>query len=288
MIGKLNKPTYSSVMNIPDSLLLVRCAFSKLKSKLFISDYQGGSIKIFDCNQNFTETIKHEKIKNPCSLYIDQYDNLFVSDNHGYNFKILIFDANINFIFEFELKNWKNVASVIVDELDNKRLLYVSSRTTNKIGIWNSFTGEFVNSLNIASPCNMCFSQDRLFVTSSSDYEVTNENKLCMPLSGSNCLFIVDKKSHLVLSRILNSSWLTPTGLYISNSSKIQTVARLLNTDGTILENRYLFNFDLDGNFRKKIELVEISSSKQSFNYIYFYEDKIAVVYNKSVKIIKY
>ena len=264
----------------------MKCAYSKQKNMLVITDYVDGSLKLLNCNTNTVETIRNVKIKKPGAIYIDNDENVFINEYNSKFISILAFDSKFNFVFEFELFGWNRAFSLTMDENHKDKLLYVSS-PLDKIGIWNSSNGSYIKSISIKSPYGMHFNGDKLFVTSLMNYETDQDDRISKITSGVSCIFVLNKDTHKMLQKIENQNFLNPIGLYFSNSSTFLTIARFLDSDGVLFKNRFLFKLDLNGKILQKIELKGVSSTKYSLNHLMFFEDKIIILYDTSIALIE-
>ena len=155
----------------------------------------------------------------------------------------------------------------------------------NRISIWNSDCGKFLKSIRIDRPSYMEFGDDKLFVVSYTICEESIEtNRFLRITGGSNCIFVLNKATHIIIKKIELENWLQPNGLYLDAHLNIVTTAFEIDAEGIVSKNRYLFIIDENGNLMHKIEIVGIL---QSF-YIQFIEKNIIASYDKSLKFIQF
>jgi hypothetical protein len=256
---------------------------------LIVSDFEDESLKLFDSENKLVDTIRHEKIKKPWSLCIDSYDNLYLCELSKTPLTtILIFDSNLKFVYEFELKKWRNPAvdSIIIDEQSSRKILLVSSRCDNKIGVWNGMNGEFLKLIDICCPYFMQFNDDNLFVISGTDFKIDKDRRLAKLNNGLNCIFILNRYSYEIVKKIRNSNWISPIGLSIIDSNII-TVARYINEENVVSNHRCYLVLDINGKVKEKIELDGLNFSVNCISDLLFYEKKIIFLTQKSIKFIE-
>ena len=201
---------------------------------------------------------------------------------------ILTFDSNMKFVYEFELKKWRNstIDSIIIDEQNERKILYISSKFENKIGVWNGTNGESLKLIDICCPYYMHFDEDNLFVISGTDFKLDKDRRLSKILNGLNCIFIVNKYSYEIIKRIRNPNWISPIGLSIINSNII-TIARFINEENIISQHRYYLVLDMNGKIKEKIELDGVNFSVNCISDLLCYEKKIVFLTQKSIKFIE-
>lgn len=285
-LGKLSKPIISIYSEI-ECKGFCKCVYSSYRNALIISGYDEGCLKLYNSEDKLIDTIKNDKIKKPWSLYLDKFENLYLCDLFKKPIvNILVFDSTMKFVYEFELKKWRNltVDSIVIDEQNEINFLYVSSRLDNKIGMWNSINGEFLKFIDIDSPHFMCFSEDKLFVSSSFDSKVDKLRKVGK--SNSNCIFVLNKYTHDIVRKICNPNWQNPIGLLINNGN-IMTIARCHNEDNNVLQSRCYLVLDMNGGIKEKIKLEGVNITVNSISDLLFYENKIVYLTEKSIKFIE-
>ncbi len=206
-------------------------------------------------------TFKHDKMKRPYALCVDDKNQIYVSVNqdvsdcHDPDYKILVFDAQMKFLREFS-SNADNISDMKIDNGSGKSLIYISDYLNNKIIVLESETGTFVRAIKIDAPCEMQFSDDKLHVISQTMFSVTTEGKLDKILKGSNCIFMLNKITLEIMGRILLQNLLQPTGLCLdSNNFNVITTGYDVDDDHIVSKTPFLFIIDQKGVILTKVEL---------------------------------
>jgi hypothetical protein len=280
-IGELKQPTLPSRSIKQNAHLIVTGSSGKLESivlvksqnKLIISDKNGGSLKIIDLDSYSIDLFKNENIKKPSAMCIGKNDELFVSDHSKFD-KILVFDtSNKSYLRQFKIKPMF-VSNMKIDLLDEQNLLYLSDTGDDKIVVRFSETHKFKTIINITRPNFMEFSEEFMYVSSQPNFNLNKRARRLEGLQkGSNCIFILNKKTYEIVKRVAFENWLVPFGLKLDENFNIYTTASELSETRIVSENPFLYIINSNGELVEKIE-IEVSLKRPcsiSFFKDYFF-----------------
>jgi hypothetical protein len=172
----------------------------------------------------------------------------------------------------------------IDNEYDNSRL-YVSNKY-DKITIWNTSTGVFINKIDVQDPKQINFSKNSIFVTSPGIDKDSIESKEFNVEEGGNFIYEIDKESLEIKRRIIGN-WFSPCLLNIEANGNILLTAFSFNEYIMLPEMRYFIIIDKNGKIIKKIEIEGLEGLKK-FHDIISLNNKIIASDDTKLKIFEF
>lgn len=294
-----NKIVYDSLITQPNEILsskviklnandLYKMSLTKDKTNLLIADTTNSVIHISDLLGNLFDSLNPDGIlQQPTGICLNTYKNeneIFIGDQ--YEHKIFVFDSDFTFKRKFGDKNLKIPLFITCDEFSNSGILYISDLCNNSITLWDTESGQFIDTLSVDAAYIMKFTYEKLFVLSPNLFELDEnvENKVTEITEGSNCIFVIDKVSLAITNRIELSNWLSPSALHIDPNFNMYVAAYEVNEENIKSECKYLFILSEHGDFIKKILLDNV----KVFSDTIFLEKNIIIAFDNCLRLIKY
>ena len=217
---------------------------------LHLTDLDGGLIKSFNPNNIFKDPA------GVCILIDSNREDIFIGDDEHH--KIFVFNSNFELKFCFGDSNLKYPSHLKIDNEFNKSLLYVSDSYNDKVTIWNSKNGTYVDKIDIETPKQVNFTENSLFISSPVLNSEIKDNKVVKINDGGNCIFEIDKKS-LEIKRRISGNWFSPNVLYCESSDNLFISAYTFDFNSKIKsEMMHFFKIDQNGRIINKVELLSL------------------------------
>lgn len=236
---------------------MLRMVYLEDKRQLIITDYRDKSLKFVNFDDGsyieslkpLNEITKEPLLKAPYSICISKSNEIFINDDE------------LRRIFVFEIKNFKLLRQISLKEIISEYQminymlhedfddeypcrLYLSSHAAGKIFIIDSLNGTLLNYVALDRPYFLKIFKEKLYTTSAVGYSLKyNQNKTLIKIEyGSNCLFILNKKTLEIEKKIKYNFWLKPMGLHVEQENeRIWTMAYKIDQNSVISDSLYLF-----------------------------------------------
>ena len=266
---------------------LYRMSLIESNSKLLITDWKRNLLHLVDLEGNILNSFNPNNIfKDPTGVCIliepgSNEEKIFVGDEE--HEKIFVLNSNFELKFQFGDGHLKQPGYLAIDNEFEKSCLYVSDSSNNKITVWNTANGTFIDKIDIDSPNQVNFTRDSLFVSSPVFIDETENNLVFKIKDGGNCIFEIDKVSLEIKKRIIGN-WFSPELLNIDKNGNLQIIAHTFYNNITKSEMLYFLTIDPNSKIIKK---VEISGFKDLYDVI-LVNDKVFAIDDNKLKIFEF
>lgn len=267
-----------------------RMILSKDKTRLYITDETQSVIHISDLNGNLIQTINpNGLLKQPIGMcinnYIENEEEILVGDYVDH--QIFVFNSNFNLKRKFTDSHLNIPQCLFCDTHSNNGILYITDMASNNITTFNIETGAFIDIINIERPFGIKFTQDKLFVTSPTDFTLDRHvtNKVIKYNAGENCIFILNKLTFQLINKIEPNYWLNPQLIHIDESCLNMYIAAYEIDSENIKSNyKYLVKTDINGNLIKKF----LIDGLQALSDTIMFEKNLIICCSTYLRLIKY
>jgi WD40 repeat protein len=228
-------------------------------TKLLISDPQSNQLHLLDLDGNILKSFNPcNLLKRPsgvCVLNSDtNEERIFIGDSEQN--KIFVFDSKFYLKLKLKFSNGMQAGYMRIDNEFNKSRLYVCELVDDKITIWDSRNGKFINSIDVEAPKQIFFTLDNFYVSSAIGDALVINNKVIKINKGGNCIFEIEKRTLEIKRRIIGN-WYSPHLLTIESNGIFKIAAYAYDENLIISKCRYLQIIDQNG---KIVETSELNS----------------------------
>ena len=257
-------------------------------TELLVSDELKGLIHIFDLNGTLIDSVNPDNILHqPLGLFVSINENeeeeIYVGDFIQH--KIFVFNSNFDLLKQFGDDDKLKIPQFLAMDFSNvekEKKLFISDTENDEITVWDIESGKFIDKIEIASPFNIKFTDEFLFVVGCVN-SIEVEDKIEIT-KGFNGIFVFNKISpHNLIRKIEFNNWIASSGLHIDCNMNLYTVA--YEMVGNIKSKfKTLFIFDLDGKNIKKIYLENV----QAIGDLLIQQNKLFLVAYNCIRLIDF
>jgi hypothetical protein len=242
---------------------LYRMTLLENNKKLLISGPKRNQLHLLDLDGNILESFDPDNLlKSPSSVFLLKSDTneeiIFIGDSGQH--EIFAFDSNFQFKFKFKFSHlmqaragYMRIDTELNDEFDKSRL-YLCDYINDKITIFDSCDGKFINSIDVEFPKHIFFTLDNFYVSSPVADALMINNKVIKINKGGNCIFEIEKRTLEIKRRIIGN-WYSPHLLNIESNGNFQILAYTLDENLIVSKCIYLQIIDQNGKIIDKVEL---------------------------------
>ena len=183
-----------------------------------MTDSKDKSIKKVTLNGQETSSESNENFQSPYSICINSLNEICVYDWHLNS--LLLFDQNFEQTSELNLNNYfqngKNLVNFMIFDPQNPSFLYFTNTSENRIGLVDVQNNQFLKETHLDSPYDIKIDNKQLYFTSSTSYSYDSVfKKIGKIVTGSNCIFVLNKKTFELVRTIRHANWTKPKGLHL-------------------------------------------------------------------------
>jgi hypothetical protein len=269
---------------IDSSRDLTRIAFDTIKNQILITDLKDKSIKKVTLNgqEIFSESNGNINFQSPYSICINSLNEICVYDWHLNS--LFLFDENSEQVSELNLnnyfKNGKKLVNFMTFDPQNPSFLYFTNTSENKVTLVDLKHKKFLDEKHLDSPYDIKLDNKNIYLTSSTSYSYDSVIKrIGKIVTGSNCIFILNKRNFQPVRTIKHPNWTKPKGLHVDCNGFIWTTA-FKNDDVDVLN---LFILNQNGEIINSIRL-----NFKVFSDFFLIEHKIFFCAGNSLRLIKF
>ena len=232
---------------------LVRIGFNANTNLLYITDSREKTVKLVNL---IGEEIKPQQQlippPAPYSICINSLNIICVFDLHLNS--ILVLDENFNQKYaaiQFESGTIVNFMT-FCNQIPN--FLYFTNTIENRVCLVDVENGAMLKQTSLDAPYDIKVDSCHLYVTSNTSYSYTDMTLKTFgkTITGSNCIFVLNKSSFEIVRVIEHKNWLKPKGLHIDADGFIWTTAFKLvkneDNDNNLIISQSLYLFILNQN----------------------------------------
>ena len=208
--------------------------FLNESNEILLPDYVNSTLKLFDLSGDIIKIIHVQGLHYPRTICRNNNNKQIIVSNFD---NIIILNEN----FRLQRKILNDICDyMILDSVKSQDFLYCTNNASNKLKLFNMNSYEKIKEIEIDSPLHMAVNFNKIYVTSLTFFEYDEENlkQFKRVKSGSNCIFVLNKKSLKVLKVFKFDNWLCPHGLFVDENKILITTAFKLN-----LKNKEVSNF---------------------------------------------
>lgn len=222
----------------------------------------------------------YNREQNENNLFIQPYSICYTVLNELFLYdmelnEILVYDDTFRLLRQFKVNSYinKQRGHLINNMIFDNYLLntvYLTNTNGNKLIAINSENGNLLKDIELDRPFDIKISETKVYATSSTSFSLDSKRKkVSQILTGSNCIYILDKLtfSHI---NVINLNWLKPKGLYIDENQFICTTAYKVDMKTQVVsEYLYLYFINENGEVLKEFQLnnIKVFSDFLFFDY---------------------
>ena len=229
--------------------MLRRMALFNKETNILITDYNKGLIHIFDLDGLLLNSINPaDSLKRPFGISIGSKKN---GDE-----EIFIYDETVQTVFLFNCyfklikRIGRNLIGIRYIMIDSKRdILYFSHTEDDVVTLWNVNDGQLTQKIKVKRPLNVKVKVTKILIVS--------DNASDCGYARGNSINVYNRLTLESIHIIKFDDWCWPDSLHLS--SDIYTTAHVLDKNGIVSENRFLFAIDSENyQIKQKMELKDI------------------------------
>ena len=262
-----------------------RIAFNVNNNEVLITDSRKKSIKKVSLNGEEISEFKNENntFQSPYCICVNSLHEICVYDQHLNS--IFLFDQQFERTCDLNLNNYfpsdKQNISFMIFDTQNPSYLYFTITSENRVNLVDVKAKMFLKETHIDSPYDIKVDIQHLYLTSSTSYSYDSiDKKFGSIMTGSNCIFILNKKSFELVRKIKLLNWVKPKGLHVDLNGFIWTTAFKMDDDSELLN---LFILNQNGEIINSIKL-----NFKVFSDFFLIERKILFCVGNCLKLVKF